>query len=551
MMTGRGLSRKVRGALFLGVTMGLGVGGGSLHAETLADAIALAYQSNPALQQARTQLRAVDETYVQARAGWRPTASIQVTGNYSKLPQSNGFGGTSEVASNSGQATLQLTQPIYTGGRTAAEVRATEADVLSGRQSLRLTEASTLQNVITVYMSVLRDQDELVIHEHDVAVLQGEVDDARARFKAGEVTATDVAQVETQLSQSRTALTQAQGQLQVDRASYAAVVGQNPGHLEDPPSMPGIPSDVSEAFAIAARESPSFLQAQIAEEASRARVAAARAANRPTVNLTGGYSYSGAISPFVANSYAQGLTATVTLTQPLFTGGANESAIREALDVNTSDRIGIEIARRNTVQAVSQSWNEMITDRATVVSEEDHVRVARAYFSGTQAEFTVGQRQTLDIIIAEQSLVTAELTLAGAKHDAYVAAASLLASIGRLEARYVVPGAPLYDPAQSFKHVAHIGAVPWEGIVGVIDNLGAPAPDAHGAIPAPLVDSDPALAVGPDLVGAHPAPSTALPTAPVPNTTSPRTPDTLGAEVGVPQDPAPNTAKNSPDRTPQ
>jgi outer membrane protein len=192
----------------------------------------------------------------------------------------------------------------------------------------------------------------------------------------------------------------------------------------------------------------------------------------------------------------------------------------------------------------------MISDRATVVSEEDHVRVARAYFSGTQAEFTVGQRQTLDIIIAEQSLVSAELTLAGARHDAYLAAAGLLASIGRLEARYVIPGAPLYDPAQSFRRVSHIGAVPWEGIVGAIDNLGAPAPDAHHAIPAPLVDSNPILVTSPDAVGAHPAPSTALPTAPVPNTTSPRTPDTLGAEVGAPQDPAPKSA-TAPDRTPQ
>ena len=547
MTGGRRSSRGVGAVLFFGTVLCLGARAGVVRAESLADAIALAYESNPTLQQQRSQLRALDETYVQARAGWRPTAGVDVTGNYSKIPQPNGVGGTSEVASNSGQATLRVTQPIYTGGRTAAQVRATEADVMAGRQALRLTEAIILQDVVTAYADVVRDQNQLSIHEHDVAVLQGEVDDARARFKAGEVTATDVAQVESQLAQSRTALTQAQGQLQIDRASYAALVGQNPGRLEEPPPVPGVPSDVGVAFSIAERESPSFLQAQSAEEASRARVAVARSANRPTVNLSAAYSYSGALSPFVANQYARGVTATATLTQPLFTGGFNASAIRQALELNTSDRIAIEVARRTTVQAVSQKWNEMITGRATVVSEEDHVRAARDYFAGAQAEYTVGQRQTLDIIIAEQSLVSAELTLVGARHDAYVAQAGLLAAIGHLEARYLLPNAPLYDPAQSFRHVARIGAVPWEGIVAAIDNLGAPAPHSDGAIPAPLVDSDPVIAASrPDLGGPHPAPAIALPTAPVPNTTSPRTPETLGAEVGAPQDPAPR-----PDGAPQ
>ena len=510
----------------------------AIHAETLADAIALAYESNPILQQQRAQLRALDETYVQARAGWRPSASAQVTGNYSKIPAAGGLGRTVQAESNSGQATIGVTQPIYTGGRVAAEVRATEADVLAGRQTLRVTEATLLQNVVTAYVDVVRDQDLLIIHEHDVAVLQGEVDDSNARFKAGEVTATDVAQVETQLAQSRSALSQAQGQLQIDRANYASVVGQNPGHLETPPTMPGIPANVDAAFDLAEKSSPTLLQAQIAEEASRARVVVARAANRPTLSVNANISYSGALTPLYGSLYDRGISATATLTQPLFTGGANASAIRQAVETDNSDRIGIEAARRATVLAVSQGWNQLITDRATVVSEEDHVRVARDYFAGTQAEYTVGQRQTLDIVVAEQSLVSAEITLAEERHDAYVASAAVLNAIGRLEARYIVPDAPIYDPAVSFRRVARTGSVPWEGVVAAIDNLGAPAPDADRAISAPAADLHPIIPMSPDSVGDHPAPATALPTAPVPKSTSPSTPETLGDHVGAPQDPA-------------
>ena len=511
-------------------------GAAPARAETLADAVALAYQSNPGLQAARAQLRALDETYVQSRAGWRPTVTAQATGNYTKSPQSSPFGGVSQVESNAGSVGFGVTQPIYTGGRTAAEVRATEADVLSGREGLRATEATLLQNVVTAYVDVLRDEAILLVHEHDVAVLQSEVDDSLARLRAGEVTATDVAQSRTQLAQSRTALTAAQGQLQFSRANYAAVVGQNPGKLRPPPPMPGVPATVDTAFELAERSNPSLRQAEIAEEASRARVAEARAAQRPTVSLNAQFGYVGGLVPFQGHDYDRDLTATVTVNQPIFTGGVNASNIRRALELNTNDRINIEVSRRSAVLAVSQAWNQLITARAAAISEADHVRAARSYFSGTQAEYTVGQRSTLDIIVAEQSLVSAEIAEAQADHDAYVGQAALLAAVGRLEARYVVTDAPIYDPGVSFRRVAHQGSVPWEGIVAAVDNLGAPAPGADRPVPAPAVDITPSLVASTWSLGEKPQPATALPTAPLPGSTSPLTPETLGGGVGTPQD---------------
>src|ERR1700760_4235737 len=53
-------------------------------AETLADAIALPYQNNPTLQAQRSTQRALDETYVQARSGWRPTLTLGGQLNYTR-----------------------------------------------------------------------------------------------------------------------------------------------------------------------------------------------------------------------------------------------------------------------------------------------------------------------------------------------------------------------------------------------------------------------------------------------------------------------------------
>src|SRR5690349_9257858 len=141
-------------------------------AETLADAIALAYQNNPTLQAQRATQRALDENYVQARSGWRPTLSF--TGSWSFSEQAvpgrvaaalgafdrNGDGipdgaGRSDSALTRGA--LTFTQPLWTGGRVAAAVNAANADVLAGRENLRRVEASVLTSVIQAYSDTRRD----------------------------------------------------------------------------------------------------------------------------------------------------------------------------------------------------------------------------------------------------------------------------------------------------------------------------------------------------------------------------------------------------------
>src|SRR5260221_272601 len=87
-------------------------------ADTLADAIVAAYESSPNLEAQRAQQQITDEGYVQARAGWRPTVSLQGTAGYSQAPQSDPLFGTQIVSSNSGSAALSIQQPVYTGGRT-------------------------------------------------------------------------------------------------------------------------------------------------------------------------------------------------------------------------------------------------------------------------------------------------------------------------------------------------------------------------------------------------------------------------------------------------
>jgi outer membrane protein len=515
----------------LALCLGAGLGAGQARAETLADAIAMAYQTNPNLTGQRAEQRALDETYVSAHTGLRPNVSVQAQTEYQREDFGAGGGsftapsgafvlspGAGKVEANAGIAQLTITQPLYTGGRTEAGIRSAEATVYAGREGLRSTEESVLLSVIQAYEDVLRDQKIVGIRRNNVEVLASQLDETNTKFQVGQVTRTDTAQAEAQLAQARALLTSAQAQLQISRAEYAAVVGQNPGDLAPPPTLPGLPPTVDQAFDTAEADNPMLKKAMAVEQASRQKVVQARAANRPTISLQGTLGYDGELEPFAVRDYDRAITAMATVTQPIFTGGLNASNIRAAIEQNNADRIGIETARRQVVQGVAQAWNTMSASHANIASNQEQVRSASVAFEGEQAEYRAGLRTTLDVLISQETLRDAELALVQAQHDDYVAEANLLSAMGRLEARSLVRGVDLYDPAKSFNRVKRIGAVPWDGVVEAIDSIGAPKASHAVSAAAPESPGGAVTMIPADQpVPSHQPLSTVQPTAPTPD----------------------------------
>jgi outer membrane protein len=485
----------------------------SVRAETLADAIALAYQTNPELQSERDQLRAVNESYVQARAGFRPQVGVSVEGDYQNNPSTFFVGVTDSAAS------LSLTQPLYTGGAVSAEVRAAMADILSTREKLRQEEADVLQAVIQAYVDVRRDQQAVTITDQNVGVLRRQLEETNARFDAGDVTRTDIALAEARLAAAQAERTTAQARLEISRSNYTAVVGQNPGELAPEPDLPGVPATIDQALDEASRSSPLILTADYAEQAASARVALAKAANRPTVSLRAQLGedayYSNDARLGIHNGiYDRNVTASVVFNQPLFVGGANQSHIRQALDLDNAQLMEVEHSQRNVVQAVGHAWAQLVAARANFVSNAEQVRADEVAYEGTHAEQQVGQRTTIDVLNAEQELRNAQLALIDAHHDEYVAGASVLNAMGLLRADLLAPGIIPYSPEAAFDSVKHAGAVPWEGLVAAIDSIGAPAITAHP--PAQLVQPSAAASVIQPIPGRlAPAASAREPSAPV------------------------------------
>jgi outer membrane protein len=421
-------------------------------AQTMEEALSLAYQNNPTLNAERSRLRATDEGVPQALSNWRPVVTL--SGSYGSQYSNNSGGNNNQprsVHADPRSGTLTATQNLYRGGRTMAATSLAENQVLSDRARLSGTEQTILQQAATAYMNVVRDQAVVELNRNNERVIERQLEATRDRFRVGEVTRTDVAQAESRLSRATADRIAAEGQLVQSRANFRAIVGEYPRQLRAAPPLGGLPSTEDEAIAIARSKNLTVVQADYLERAAKDQVDLVFGELLPTLSLTGQLSDS--FDQTINDSETDRALARVDLSVPLYTSGSVESRIRAAKQTAAQRRDERNQAIRTAIEAATRAWESLNTARASKRAFTDVVRSAGIALDGVQQEALVGSRTVLDVLDAEQELVNAHVNLVRSERDEVVSSYDLRVSVGALSAESLSLQVDRYDPLKNYKRV--------------------------------------------------------------------------------------------------
>jgi TolC family type I secretion outer membrane protein len=441
-------------------------------AETLADAVAAAYDRNPQIVQQRYLQKARDETYVQARSQYGPTVTAQTQGRRAYQWQ-----GPLSPTSDQQTTTVQVQQSLYTSGRLRGQLAAAQAGMLGGREQLRLVEEQIVQDVIQVYAGVLRDEARVEIGRENVAILRGQLRQNAKRQQVGDVTLTDVAQSDARLAAAELQLATLEANLAVSRGQFLEIVGHNPGQLEPLPQLAPLPPTIDAAFDLAEQNNPNLRIAQYTESQSSANAAATRGSGGPTISAFGqGISSNSALLGVGGRGALKDAVAGFTISQPLFSSGLIRSQVRAADARNSADQAGIDIARRTVMQSVTTAWVQLSAARVAITTGQRQVDSAQQAFAGMSCEELNGLRSPIETLNAEEELQSAELQLVQNRFQVYVSHAALLASTGELSAQQIAEGISVYDPEANFRHVRYAGTTPLEFFARGLDRIGSASP---------------------------------------------------------------------------
>ncbi|GAA4770026.1 TolC family outer membrane protein [Novosphingobium ginsenosidimutans] len=443
-------------------------------ASTLAQAIAYSYETNPRLLAERASSRAADLGYPAARAAFGPRLDASANLSYTRDRDEVLPGSFLRQQGWSDTASLILSQPLLTFGRSQARVGQAAATIEYRRESLRLVQNEVMLDVIAAYVGTLREAGAVTIARENVALLQRQLEESNARFAVREITLADVQQVETRLALGKTVLLDAQARLGEIQSRFYRAVGMPPGELAPPEPLTLPVTALSEAYGLADTESPLVRAAQARERVSRAFLAGTRAEAAPRVDFRGTADY-GSVSEYTRDLRGTRVRGTVTLSVPLFDSGARSAESGQAREANSADLQLIAAAQRDSRTAVATGWNNLLAARMSIDHYRQAVESAQRAYENAQRQERAGMRSTLDVLDLARDLLNVRNAYNAALADEYQSRATLLAAMGQLDPTKMSDGLTLYDPSDHFRRVKGKGDVPLlTGTLSALDGVTLP-----------------------------------------------------------------------------
>jgi multidrug efflux system outer membrane protein len=343
-------------------------------------------------------------------------------------PNTNGLA----MTYNDFQLPLAFSYEVDAFGRVRRSLEAARDVHQASVADLRFVRLSIEASVAVDYFSLRENDGERRILESTIDQLQQALDVTTNRFTGGIASELEVKQAKTLLDQTRA---QAQA-LDVQRAqlehAIAVLIGRTASEFTLPRSPldglppaipPGLPADV-----LARR--PDIAEADRLVAAATAQIGVAKTAALPHLSLTGlaGFESTGIGSLFAWQDAIASLAASVIT--PLFNGGRNRAGVDEATAAFRGSLAQYEKAVLTAYQEVEDQLAALRILAGEAQSAADAVADAKGASEIAMNRYKAGLVGYLDVLIAQETLLSNERLAAQVSGQRMVASAVLVKALG-------------------------------------------------------------------------------------------------------------------------
>jgi outer membrane protein len=416
------------------------------HAEDLLQTYELARAGDPQLSAAEASRRATREGAVQARAALLPQIDGSATYRESRstgpstqtqLDPTTGdpirFSGDSDTESHSRNLGVNVNQVLFDFGRFS-RVRSQGALSEAADFQLRSAGDSLVTRTSLAYFNVLVAIETLAAAEAQETALKKQFDFASKRLEVGLAPITDVHEARAQYDSARANTIVTRNALEDAYQALAEITGQPVRNLKALPAdfQPALPEKggADDWVASAIDNNPALKAQQLQVQSAEADITTARAGHLPTLYFNGSYgkntswgenTFSSSNPPFSSTfpigSESKGPSFGLTLSVPIFSGGATQSQVRQAIarrdvaqDQFEQQKRALERSTRNAYQTLVAGISEIEARRLALVS-------AQAAYDASQVGLEVGTRTVLDVLTNQQNLFNAQREYARARYN--------------------------------------------------------------------------------------------------------------------------------------
>jgi outer membrane protein TolC len=412
---------------------------------TLDDAIRLAQANEPTFAAAHAESRAVALERRDAKAALLPSVDFH---NQYLFTQSN----RTKTATKQGDASQSL--PVFIANNSVheyisqgtvnetvglagiASVKLADANAARAEAELEVARRGLVSTVVELYYSVRSGAEKLNISVRALDEANHFLDITEKRESAGEAAHADV--LKARLGQQLRQRELAEARLANERANLelGVLLFPDPGtkfsvtEETAPPPLPEL-SDVETA---ARTNNPEIRSALASVQAGQAETLKAWAGLTPDLALN--YAYGIDAPQFASHGpdgvLNRGFSASATVDIPIWDWLTSERKVKEARIRSEATRVALTAAQRRLLADLTEFYNEAEVARNTLTSLDASVIDARESLRLTNLRYTNGEGTVLEVVDAQDTLVTTENAQAEAMVQYHVALAQLGTLTGRL-----------------------------------------------------------------------------------------------------------------------
>jgi multidrug efflux system outer membrane protein len=377
----------------------------------------------------------------------RATAAIQVATLFPTLstgpsiererlsgnrPPSSSVPVTGAVTQSIYQIPFTVNYEVDIFGRRRRSIEAAEAAYQANAADLENVRLLVTSQLAGDYFNLRQLDSEIGILRRTVESLQKGLDLVNSRHQGGVASGLDVAQEETLLNATRTQATLLLQQRKQFEDAIAVLAGRAAPDFhvasrelkgEPPPLNAGIPSDVLE-------RRPDVAEAERLMASANAQIGIAKAAYYPSLDLYGQAGWQTAAISSLVNTQSIFWALGANVAEDIFTGGARRAQVqfaRAGYDANVA-------SYRQTVLGAFQEVQDELT-ALSVLSEaqqeqQQTVDAARRALDISTDRYSGGLVNYLDVVTAQQNLLSNEQELAVIQGQRLVASVLLVKALG-------------------------------------------------------------------------------------------------------------------------
>lgn len=392
--------------------------------------------NDPQLRQAEQELRAKLELEPQARALLLPSVNANL--GYSWVNQNQSGPGAVDLEQYGPNASISLNQPLYNRGAWSLN-RQAKAMLEAAQQDYLLARQSLVSRVAQAYFDVLAAEDNVDFSLSEQTAIGRQLEQSIKRYEFGQIASTDVNEARAMYDATLAQVISARNALRSRREALAKITGYSYeilGRLDPARPLTMLEPQSEEYWTeLALSQNPAILALFQKVEVSRENVEYQRSGRYPTVGFSAGHSYEngdGKLQGASAERTTQATKLAVTLSMPLYTGGALDSRVREAQYSYLGAQEALESTRRTLVNQVRDAYWGASAMLSRIEALSQALVSATAALDSVEAGYEVGSRTIVDVLSAQTQKHRAERDLKIARYDYLMNLIQLKAAAGVL-----------------------------------------------------------------------------------------------------------------------